>query len=66
MERDLNREFKLLFDKNNINIPFPQVTVNKPVSFENATNKEKQIAKDFIKGQKEASNGIDDNANDIK
>lgn len=28
VERDLNREIKLLFDKNNINIPFPQVVVN--------------------------------------
>lgn len=66
VERDLNREFKLLFDKNNINIPFPQVTVNEPVSFENATTSDKKIAKEFIKGQKEASNGIEDNINDIK
>ena len=28
VERDLNRLFKLLFDKNNINIPFPQVTLS--------------------------------------
>jgi len=28
VERDLNREIKLLFDANNINIPFPQVVVN--------------------------------------
>lgn len=26
MQRDLNREIKLIFDKNGINIPFPQVT----------------------------------------
>ena len=28
VQRDLNREFKLLFDANNINIPFPQVVIN--------------------------------------
>ena len=30
-QRDLNREIKLLFDENNINIPFPQIVVNKGV-----------------------------------
>ena len=66
VERDLNREFKLLFDKNNINIPFPQVTVNQPVSFEDATSKEKKIAKDFINEQKELSTGVEENTNDLK
>lgn len=28
VERDMNREIKLLFDKNEINIPFPQVVVH--------------------------------------
>lgn len=28
IQRDLNREFKLLFDENGINIPFPQIVVN--------------------------------------
>ena len=27
-QRDMNRAFKILFDENNINIPFPQVTVS--------------------------------------
>ncbi len=31
VERDLNREFKLLFDKNNINFPYPQLTVSSRV-----------------------------------
>ena len=60
VERDLNRAFKLLFDKNNINIPFPQVVVNQPVSFENATSKEKQIAEAFVNKQKEASGNIEE------
>ena len=59
VERDMNREFKLLFDKNNINIPFPQVVVNEPVSFEKATYKEKIAAKEFVEEQKEVSDGLD-------
>ena len=66
VERDLNRAFKLLFDKNNINIPFPQVVVNQPVSFENATSKEKQIAEAFVNEQKEASGNIEEVNPDIK
>ena len=66
VERDLNRAFKLLFDKNNINIPFPQVVVNQPVSFENATSKEKQIAEEFVNEQKEASGNIEEVNTDIK
>lgn len=60
VERDLNRQFKLLFDKNNINIPFPQVVVNKPVEFASATEKEKEIAHEFVKQQKELSGNIED------
>lgn len=66
VERDLNRQFKLLFDKNNINIPFPQVVVNKPVEFASATEKEKEIAHEFVNEQKETSSGIEENNNDIK
>ena len=60
VERDMNRQFKLLFDKYNINIPFPQVVVNQPVSFENATNKEKRDAQKFVDEQKELSKNIPD------
>lgn len=66
VERDLNRQFKLLFDKNNINIPFPQVVVNQPVNFEEATAKEKKIAEQFVNEQKETSNGVEENNNDVK
>ena len=34
VQRDLNRELKLMFDRNNINVPFPQVTLNQPPKFE--------------------------------
>ena len=60
VERDLNRAFKLLFDKNNINIPFPQVVVNKPVEFAKATAAEKKIANEFVEVQKEVSSGIEE------
>ena len=66
VERDMNREFKLLFDKNNINIPFPQVVVNQPISFEDATASQQQAATSFVKEQKELSRGMaDGDANNI-
>ena len=34
VQRAMNREFKLLFDENNISIPFPQIVVNQPENFE--------------------------------
>lgn len=60
VERDLNRQFKLLFDKNNINIPFPQVVVNEPVKFENATKHEQKKAAEFVEEQKELVKTIPD------
>ena len=60
VERDLNRAFKLLFDKNNINIPFPQVVVNQPIEFEKATAAEKKIASEFVEDQKEAAGGLEE------
>ncbi|MEI3232392.1 MAG: mechanosensitive ion channel family protein [Gordonibacter pamelaeae] len=37
LERDLNREMKLIFDKHDISIPFPQVVINQPTVFKKAT-----------------------------
>ena len=31
--RDLNREMKLLFDKYNINVPYPQITINEQIDY---------------------------------
>ena len=61
MQRDLNRELKLLFDKHNINIPFPQVVVNKPIEIKSKTTK-KIIdgAREFVSEQKEQSQGLED------
>ena len=63
VERDLYRQLKLLFDKNNIGIPFPQIVINQPATFEEATKAEKKIAKEFIEEQKEVSNGVEENNN---
>ena len=60
VERDLNRQFKLLFDQNNINIPFPQVVVNEPIKFENVTKKQQKAATAFVEEQKELSKTIPD------
>ena len=58
VERDMNRQFKLLFDNNNIGIPFPQVVVNEPSTFEDATKHEQHAAQQFVAEQKELSKGI--------
>lgn len=58
VERDLNRQFKLLFDKNNINIPFPQIVLNQPVEFKDATKHQQTEADKFVEEQKELSKGI--------
>ena len=60
VERDMNRQFKLLFDQYNINIPFPQIVLNQPVSFENATTQQQKTATNFVEEQKELSKGFAD------
>ena len=58
VERDMNRQFKLAFDRNNINIPFPQVVINQPTEFEDVTKKQQREAHAFVTEQKELSKGI--------
>lgn len=53
--RDMNREMKLLFDKYDINIPFPQVVLNHPKDYVKATEYEKKRADAFNESQKELS-----------
>lgn len=60
LSRDLNREIKLIFDKNNISIPFPQVVINKPVVFEKVTLQDKIQSAVFVEEQKEISRGMED------
>ncbi|MBP5342738.1 mechanosensitive ion channel family protein [bacterium] len=57
VQRDMNRCLKLIFDKNNVNIPFPQIVINKPVE----PVKSKPVnMDDFIDSQREESKGLDD------
>lgn len=57
-ERDMNRQIKLIFDRNNIKIPFAQVVVHAPSEFETATEKEKAASEEFVAEQRELSRGI--------
>ena len=58
--RDLNREVKLLFDKYEISIPFPQVVVNQPIEFKKATEWQKKQAEKFALDQKELTRDMKD------
>ncbi|PNV68048.1 mechanosensitive ion channel domain-containing protein [Enteroscipio rubneri] len=64
LERDLNREMKLIFDKYDISIPFPQVVVNQPVEFKKATAREKRSADRFNAEQKAAAKELGNDEDD--
>ena len=46
---------KLIFDKHDIGIPFPQVVINQPTEFKKATEWEKRSADQFNEEQKAAA-----------
>ena len=61
VQRDLNREIKIMFDNNNIGIPFPQIVVHKgedDVSPETVSKKTAKKAQEFAEEQKELSKDI--------
>jgi len=62
VQRDLNREIKIVFDDNNVNIPFPQVTVSYDEGSDNqkVTKATQHKAEEFVEEQKELSKNIDD------
>ncbi|MCR5492025.1 MAG: mechanosensitive ion channel family protein [Bacilli bacterium] len=62
VQRDLNREIKILFDNHHIGIPFPQVTVSydEGGSASKVSAKVSAAAESFVEEQKEASKGIED------
>lgn len=67
VQRDLNREIKILFDDNNINIPFPQITVSYDKESDNNLKISKKIkseAQSFLEEQKDLSKDIDDKNSD--
>ena len=65
VQRDLNREIKILFDNNSIEIPFPQITVSyeKSTDTSKVSKKVKNEAKEFVQEQKDLSKSIDDKDN---
>ncbi len=63
LERDFNREMRLLFERYDINIPFPQVVVNEPTVPKEASAYEKWLAQEFNEEQKEASKAIGEEIN---
>lgn len=61
VQRDMNREIKLLFDKNKINIPFPQIVLNQAEDHSTRiTKKTAAEAQEFVDEQRELSKGIEE------
>lgn len=62
VQRDLNREIKIAFDDNNVNIPFPQVTVSYDEGSDNnkVSKAVQSKAQEFVEEQKELSKDIED------
>lgn len=61
--RDLNREMKLIFDRHKINVPFPQVVVNQPVEFLEASEWQKRKAKRFAEEQRDLGKDLESGNN---
>ncbi len=61
VQRDLNREIKILFDDNDIGIPFPQMTLSYEKDNEAAklSRQEKREAEKFVEEQKVLSKDVD-------
>ena len=61
VQRDLNREMYLVFNKNNISVPFNQLVISKREGIDNTVTKHEEIqAKKFAEKQAELSKGIED------
>ena len=60
VQRDLNREIKIMFDNNNIGIPFPQIVIHKGEDdvHQTVTAKTAKKANEFAEEQKELSKEI--------
>ena len=62
VQRAMNRELKIVFDENGINIPFPQVTISQlePNANEKHTTKQAKEAESFVSEQRELSKELED------
>ncbi len=60
VQRGMNRELKLLFDKHGISIPFPQIVINKPVETNvDYSDVSEEEARKFFKEQAELSKHLE-------
>lgn len=60
VERDLNRQIKLLFDRNNTNIPFTQVALHEAQRYDKVNVGEHAEARAFVEEQRELAKGLGD------
>ena len=60
VERDMNRQLKLIFDKNDINIPFTQIVLHNAEPVDKAKKADSKATQDFIDKQRRLSRGMDD------
>lgn len=61
--RDLNREIKLLFDQNDVSIPFPHLVVNPASPKIEISQAEAHQANQFVHKQRELSKHLEDDLN---
>ncbi len=61
VERDMNRQFKLLFDAHGISIPFTQVVIHQPTTFDRADEADKRKSQEFVESQRDNSADAADN-----
>ena len=59
VKRALNRELKMMFDENGINVPFPQVTISKLEEEKHNYKTSKEVEK-FVKEQREISKDVEE------
>ena len=60
VQRDLLREYRMLFVKNGFDLSFQQVVVNQPSKFtQTVSENEKKKVEEFVNDQKEASQALD-------
>ncbi len=66
VERDMNRQFKLLFDAHDINIPFTQVVLHQPTVFDNNKPNAAEVRKSRELVEEQRENFADDSGNDYR
>ncbi len=60
VQRAMNRELKMMFDENGINIPFPQVTVSELLVNDSSQSVKKEDVNQFVQEQREISKDLEE------